>query len=67
MASKSTKEFDYTKKAGELEDVLAALQSPDILIDQATKLYDDGLKLVSEIEAYLKQAENTVHKHTTIG
>jgi exodeoxyribonuclease VII small subunit len=62
MMAKAT--FDYTAKASELETVLAKLQNPDIQIDEATKLYDTGLKLVDEIEAYLQQAENTVRKHT---
>jgi exodeoxyribonuclease VII small subunit len=59
----TTKKFDYTAKARELDEVLARLQDPDIQVDEATKLYDAGLKLVDEIEAYLNQAENTVRKH----
>jgi exodeoxyribonuclease VII small subunit len=61
------KKFDYTKKAAELDEVLARLQDPDIQVDEATKLYDAGLKLVDEIEAYLNQAENTVRKHVATG
>ena len=59
----ATKAFDYTKKTKELGDVLDRLQNPDIQVDEATQLYDTGIKLVGEIEAYLKQAENTVQKH----
>ena len=61
------KKFDYTKKARELDDVLARLQDPDIQIDEATQLYDAGCKLADEIEAYLNQAENTVRKHVATG
>jgi exodeoxyribonuclease VII small subunit len=61
------KKFDYTKKAAELDEVLARLQDPDIQVDEATKLYDAGLKLVDEIETYLNQAENTVRKHVATG
>ena len=42
---------------------MAALQNPDIQIDEATKLHADGLKLVGELETYLNQAEITVKKH----
>jgi exodeoxyribonuclease VII small subunit len=58
-------EFDYRKKAMELEEVVAKLQNPDIQIDEATKLHEAGLKLVTELEAYLAQAEIVVKKHTT--
>lgn len=61
------KKFDYTKKARELDEVLAKLQDPDIQVDEATQLYDAGLKLVDELEAYLNQAENTVRKHVATG
>lgn len=63
--AKDTKDnFDYAEKSGELEAVLQRLQSADIQLDEATKLYEQGTKLVGEIEAYLRQAENTVRKHT---
>ena len=56
--------FDYAEKSGELEAVLQRLQSSDVQLDGATKLYEQGTALVKEIETYLKQAENTVRKHT---
>ncbi len=61
---KKSDTFDYTEKSGELEAVLQRLQSADVQLDEATKLYEQGTKLVGELEAYLKQAENTVRKHT---
>jgi exodeoxyribonuclease VII small subunit len=62
MANKHT-EFDYRSKAVELKELVAALQNPDIEIDEATKLHSKGLKLLSELEAYLSQAEIVVKKH----
>jgi len=56
-------EFDYSAKAAELERIVMDLQNPDIDIADATKLHAAGLKLVGELEAYLKQAEATVKKH----
>jgi len=56
-------DFDYRTKAEELERIVASLQSPDIQIDEATKLHAAGLKLVGELEEYLNQAEITVKKH----
>ena len=63
MMAQKTAEFEYRKKAEELERVVAALQNPDVEIDEATKLYTSGLALVSELETYLKQAEMVVRKH----
>jgi exodeoxyribonuclease VII small subunit len=63
MPKKQESTFEYAAKSAELERVLAKLQDPDVEIDEATKLYDQGLKLVDEIETYLKQAENTVSRH----
>jgi exodeoxyribonuclease VII small subunit len=62
MANK-TETFDYTAKAAELERIVSELQNPDIQIDEATKLHAAGLKLVTDLEAYLNQAEITVKKH----
>jgi exodeoxyribonuclease VII small subunit len=61
MAKKT--EFDYSAKAAELERIITDLQNPDIDIADATKLHAAGLKLIDELEAYLKQAEVTVKKH----
>ncbi len=62
MAKKS-EVFDYHERAEALERIVAELQNPDIHIDQATKLHAQGLKLIEELETYLKQAEVTVKKH----
>lgn len=61
--TKKTEEFDYRAKAEELERILLDLQRPDIEIDEATKLHTEGLKLINELELYLKQAEAVVKKH----
>jgi exodeoxyribonuclease VII small subunit len=61
--AKKAEEFDYREKADELERIIMALQDPAIQIDEATKLHAAGLRLVSEMEAYLNQAEIVVKKH----
>jgi exodeoxyribonuclease VII small subunit len=63
--AKKTEDFDYRSKAAELEKLLGTLQDPDIQIDEATKLHAEGLKLITELETYLKQAENEVRKHVS--
>jgi exodeoxyribonuclease VII small subunit len=60
MATK--KNANYQSLSAELEGVLDALQQPDIKVDEAVKLYEEGLKLAAELEAYLKEAENKIQK-----
>lgn len=57
------KDFNYRTKSKELEDIVAQLQDSDIQIDEATKLHAAGLKLIGELEEYLKQAEIEVRRH----
>lgn len=53
---------DYQKLSVQLETVLAKLQAPDVRVDEAVKLYEEGLKLVATLEKHLKQAENKIEK-----
>ncbi len=61
--TKKTDSFDYRAKSEQLERILTELQSPDIQIDDATKLHAEGVKLISELETYLDQAEIEIKKH----
>ena len=51
---------DYQTLNAELEAVLAKLQHPDVQVDEAVKLYEQGLTLIAALEAHLKQAENRI-------
>ena len=53
---------DYQTLSGELDEVLSTLQQPDIQVADAIKLYGRGLKLVSELETYVSEAENTLER-----
>lgn len=52
----------YQVLSEKLEDVLARLQAPDVRVDEAVKLYEEGLKLVAGLEKHLQQAENKIEK-----
>jgi exodeoxyribonuclease VII small subunit len=58
----ASKKIDYQTLSAELDGVLAALQQPDVQVDEAVKLYEQGLKLVAQLEKHLQQAENTLAK-----
>ncbi|HSW66598.1 MAG TPA: exodeoxyribonuclease VII small subunit [Bacillota bacterium] len=56
----STGKQNYQSLQAELDEVLASLQRPDIHVDEAVQLYEQGLKLVAELEKALKTAENKI-------
>lgn len=58
----ATKKTDYKALNQELDDLLLRLQAEDLDVDEAVKLYDRGIAITKELEAYLEQAENTVAK-----
>ena len=53
---------DYQTTSAKLDEVLAQLQQPDIDIETAAKLYEQGLALVKQCETKLKQTENKIEK-----
>lgn len=53
---------DYQTLSNQLEDVLVKLQAPDVHVDEAVKLYEEGLKLIAALEKHLEQAENKIEK-----
>ncbi len=61
MSVKSA-EIDYKKVSQRLDEVLAALQSPDISIDEAITLHKEGNELIAQLDTYLKKAEITISK-----
>jgi len=56
------KTANYQTLSQELEQVLAALQAPDVQVDDAVQLYEQGLKLVAALQQHLAQAENTIKR-----
>lgn len=55
-------EKNYQTMNAELDAVLAKLQDPDVDVDEAVKLYEQGTKLIVQLEKHLKQAENKLAK-----
>jgi exodeoxyribonuclease VII small subunit len=52
------KKLDYRTLSDELDSLLATLQRSDIHVDEAMKLYEQGLSLIKQLEERLEQAEN---------
>jgi len=58
----SNKAQDYQALSKRLDEVLAAMQAPDITVDEAITLYKEGIELVDSLQQYLDNAENRVAK-----
>jgi exodeoxyribonuclease VII small subunit len=51
---------NYQILSDKLEAVLTKLQAPDLQVDEAVELYEQGLVLITRLEAHLRQAENKI-------
>ena len=58
----ATKTKDYQELSLELDEVLAKLQQPDVQVDAAVKLYEQGLELINQLEKQLATAENKIEQ-----
>lgn len=56
------KVINYRELSSELDDILNKLQSGELDIDEAVKLYERGMVITKELEDYLKDAENKATK-----
>ena len=54
------KTTNYQALKAELDTVLDYLQQPDTDVDATLKGYQRGLELISQLEAYLKTADNQI-------
>jgi exodeoxyribonuclease VII small subunit len=50
----------YQEMSAELDEILTALQNPEVQIDEAVTLYERGLKLTNILEARIKDTENKI-------
>lgn len=54
----AAKKLDYRALSDELDVLLTDLQRSDVQVDEAMKLYEQGLNLINQLEKRLEQAEN---------
>lgn len=55
----------YRELQAELDDIMLKLQDGELDVDQAVKLYEQGLAVVKQLEAMLAAAESKVAKLKT--
>ncbi len=54
----------YGEIKNKLDQVVAALQEPNVGVDEAIKLHAEAKKLIAELETYLKSKETKITKAT---
>lgn len=53
---------DYRMLKKQLDDILEWFENGDVDVDEAVKKYEEGKKLITKLEDYLKTAENKIEK-----
>lgn len=59
------KKRDYQTMSAELAEIIEWFESEKVNLDEAVSQYEKALKLISEIEIYLKLTENKIKKIST--
>jgi exodeoxyribonuclease VII small subunit len=54
------KELSFEESIVELKEILERLENPDVGVDEALKLYENGVKLVRNCEAKLEKVRQKV-------
>jgi exodeoxyribonuclease VII small subunit len=58
----ATKAKTYQQLAEELAEIIAWFEGGDVDLDQALAKYQQAVKLIAEMEDYLKTAQNQLKK-----
>jgi exodeoxyribonuclease VII small subunit len=56
----STKKPDFERSLSRLEEVVRKLESPQLSLDEAMKLFEEGVNLSRECQKQLEEAEGRV-------
>lgn len=56
------KPLDYQALQLELDQILAQLQEGEVDVDKALQLYEKGQKIITQLDDYLKHAQNKIKK-----
>ena len=62
----SEKKVDFAKKSERLDEIVEEISSKALPLEESLKLYKEGMKIIQELEAVLKDAEEKVEKIITI-
>ena len=58
----SEKKIDFAKEIARLDEIVDEVSSKALPLDESLKLYEEGIKIIKELEEALKEAEAKVEK-----
>ncbi len=62
----SEKQIDFAKQSERLDQIVQEISSQALPLEKSLKLYEEGMKIIKELETALQEAEAKVEKVITI-
>ena len=62
----SEKKIDFAKEIQRLDEIVDEVSSKALPLDESLKLYEEGTKIIKELEEALKEAEKKVEQIVSI-
>ena len=62
----SEKKIDFAKEIKRLDEIVDEVSSKALPLDESLKLYEEGTKIIKELEEALKEAEKKVESVISI-
>lgn len=62
----SEKQIDFAKQSERLDQIVQEISSQALPLEKSLKLYEEGMKIIKELETALQEAESKVEKVITI-
>ena len=60
------KKLDFAKEMARLDEIVEEVSSKTLSLDESLKLYEEGTKIIKNLEQALKEAEEKVEKIVNI-
>lgn len=62
----SEKQIDFAKQSERLDQIVQEISSQALPLEKSLELYEEGMKIIKELETALQEAEAKVEKVITI-
>lgn len=62
----SEKKIDFKKEIARLDEIVDEVSSKTLSLDESLKLYEEGMKIIKQLEGALKEAEEKVEQVVSI-
>ena len=58
----SEKELNFEQQLNRLKEIVSLIQQKDLSLDKSIELYEEGAKIVKQLNEALKEAEQKIEK-----